>query len=275
VNRSQEEFAVEDVVSPMDPKIGVPEGGIRTALAQIHGLDQATRVRILSQRDAEAYTSVFDFAVRVRPARDQLIDLILCGAFDALHPNRRALLWGVPTILAYVQGAAGPDALDLRTPEPPLPENIEDFTPQEKAIQERRLLSMDVEGHLMRFERERVRAKGGITTAEARKLRAGDRAIVVGNPIRLRFPPTPSGKRVVFFDLEDETGMLNVTCFDAAYQRDGHAIVCSPYVTLRGEAQDRDGHTAFLASRVFPYRPCLTQVPTPPLPLKVADFLVG
>jgi error-prone DNA polymerase len=125
----------------------------------------------------------------------------------------------------------------------------------------------------------------------ARRLEHGQKAIVVGNPIRLRFPPTPSGKRVVFFDLEDETGLLNVTCFDETYQRDGHAIVCSPYVTIIGEAQVRDDHVAFLASRVFPYKPhIITLLGVPdaaktgasdigwghsPLPIVTADFLVG
>lgn len=71
--------------------------------------------------------------------------------------------------------------------------------------------------------------------------------MIVGNPIRLRFPPTKSGKRVVFFDLEDESGLANVTCFDDTYIKYGQAIVCSQYVTILGEAQDRDGHIAFLA----------------------------
>ena len=162
-------------------------------------------------------------------------------------------------------------------PEPDLCEGIEDFTIEEKALHERMFLDLDVKNHLMSFERERVRSRGGITTSEARRLPGGRKAIVVGNPIRLRFPPTPSGKRVVFFDLEDETGLLNVTCFDAAYQRDGHAIVCSPYVTIIGEAQDRDGHIAFLAIRVFPYDPLIAKRRPvgDVLPVVTGDFLVG
>ena len=86
---------------------------------------------------------------------------------------------------------------------------------------------MDIDRHLMGWERERVSARGGMTTEQVRALPPGERAMVVGNPIRLRFPPTPSGRRVVFFDLEDERGLLNTTCFDEAYRRDGSAIVCS------------------------------------------------
>ena len=78
------------------------------------------------------------------------------------------------------------------------------------------------------------------------------------------------------FDLEDETGLLNVTCFDDVYLRDGHAIICSPYVTVVGETQIRDGHLAFLASRVFPYKPQVSnENHGNPLPVMSADYLVG
>jgi error-prone DNA polymerase len=135
---------------------------------------------------------------------------------------------------------------------------------------------MDVRRHLMAFERDRVTAKGGKTAAEASRLAPGTKAFVVGNPIRLRFPPTQSGKRVMFFDLEDESGLLNVTCFDDVYQRDGHVVICHPYITLWGVAQDRDGHTAFLAQRIFPYQPWLLDhaAVDEPLPFAVADFLM-
>ena len=157
-----------------------------------------------------------------------------------------------------------------------IPSQIEDFNSPEKALHERRILDLDVADHLMAYERERISSRGGITSESAKRLAPGKKAICVGNPIRLRFPPTASGKRVVFFDLEDETGLLNVTCFDDVYRRDGHAIVCSPYVTIIGEAQDRDGHTAFLAHRVFPYQPqILKQVQEERLPITTADFLVG
>jgi error-prone DNA polymerase len=128
----------------------------------------------------------------------------------------------------------------------------------------------------MAFERHHVASRGGIPTCDAKRLRHGQKAVVVGNPIRLRFPPTPSGKRVVFFDLEDETGLLNVTCFDRVYQRDGRNIVREAYVTVVGEAQDRDGHVAFLAHRVFAYRPILMRRlrDSAELPIESSDFLM-
>ncbi|HEY3780760.1 MAG TPA: DNA polymerase III subunit alpha [Fimbriimonadaceae bacterium] len=223
------------------------------------------------------FYSFFDFVAKVRPERDELEKLILAGCLDSLHPNRKELLWSIPAAQKYAEACIPTGGLPLQMPEPNLCENIDDFTPEEKMLYERMYLDLDVKEHLMAYERERVTARGGITSAAAKHLKNGEKAIVVGNPIRLRFPPTPSGKRVVFFDLEDETGLLNVTCFDAVYQRDGHAIVCSPYVTLIGEGQDRDGHIAFLAHRVFPYQPLIGKNRTKdePLPITTGDFLVG
>jgi error-prone DNA polymerase len=278
INRSREEFTVEDVQSETDPKLILPNAGIRVSLSQVSGVSAETHGRSIECRKDGPYASLFDFVARVQPHRDELERLILCGAFEGLHENRRALLWAIPSALKYAATVSyDPASLPLYLPEPKFDGDLDDFTEQEKAIYERMVLGLDIRYHLMLFERERVRKKGGVTSAEASRLAPGTKAFAVGNPIRLRFPPTSSGRRVVFFDLEDETGLLNVTCFDETYQRDGHAIICSPYVTVIGEAQDRDGHTAFLAHRVLPFNPRLGQhipaaVEQHPL-LQTADFL--
>lgn len=224
------------------------------------------------------FGSVFDFAAKVEPNRDELEALILSGAFDSLHSNRRAMLWGIPNAQDYAKSmrSSGPNPfLPFDLIEPELPTRIEDFSFEERAVYERAFLGLDVNQHLMAFERERVAAKGAASAADAQRLPAGRQAVVVGNPIRLRFPPTSSGKRVVFFDLEDETGLLNVTAFDDTYQRYGHAIVTSQYVTVRGNVQDRDGYPAFLATQAFPYKPTLGGRVRQRLPVGSADFLAG
>jgi len=248
-------------------------------LKQISSVSSDLKHRIITERERGYYGSFFDFVARTAPNRDELEQLILSGALDMLCPNRRAMLWAIPLAQEYagLLNDSGQPSLKLGFQLPDLDLSIADFSLAEKAILERNILDLDVERHLVAFERARIAAKGGLTTLETRSLPGGVKAMVVGNPIRLRFPPTPSGKRVVFFDLEDETGLLNVTCFDATYRKDGHAIVCSPYVTIVGQTQDRDGHTAFLANRVFPYNPSLATVVDDPatLPLRTADFLVG
>ena len=105
---------------------------------------------------------------------------------------------------------------------------------------ERTPLGMDVARRPRVFE-EHVRSQGAMTTSETRRFQPGSLAIVVGNPVRLRFPPTASGKHVVFWDLEDQD------C--------GDAIVLSLHITVIGTVQDRDGHSAFLVHKWSPYEP--------------------
>ena len=273
VNISGLKYGVEDVIALDDPQIKIPNSGIRVSLKEIRDVSRATMDRVIASRSEGQFGSFFDFVARVKPHRDELEKLILCGSLDALHENRRAMLWAIPRALRFA-GNIDCD-LPLSILEPSMPSGIEDFNVFERAIQDRRGLGLDIKQHLMAFERERVGAKGAVTAAEASRLPSGTKAIVVGNPIRLRFPPTESGKRVLFFDLEDETGLLNVTCFDATYLRDGHHVICNPYVTLRGESQDRDGHTAFLVNRIFPYQADMERHlrEDETMPVKLADFL--
>lgn len=273
INQSRIRFRVEDVQSQEDPKLIFPNAGIRVSLNQILGLSKGVREKIEA---LQPFDSFFDFVLRVEPDRDELELLILCGAFDSIHPNRRALLWAIPRAREHADMARSlRGALPLGLEEPRIPDGIDDFTIIEKALYERRLLGLDVERHLMSFERERIQTKGGMTAAEASQLGEGKKGFVVGNPIRLRFPPTASGKRVMFFDLEDETGLLNVTCFDDVYQRDGHKVICNPFVTLWGEGQHRDGHIAFLAHRIYAYQPDLNGEAPDVVPIATADFLMG
>ncbi|MBL8059286.1 MAG: DNA polymerase III subunit alpha [Chthonomonas sp.] len=299
VSRSKERFDVEDVQNEFG--LVVPLGGIRTGLMQLSGLSSSVKTRILEHQHSlkspaqfqpalpngriatlehatpplEPFGGFFDFVAKVEPNRDDLEALILSGALDRFCPNRRAMLWAIPAAQEYMRLVQPrPGELSFDYPTPPLPREVADFSIAERRIWERALLGMDTKDHLMSFERDRVRQKGAITTESAKRLKDREHAIVVGNPLRLRFPPTQSGKRVVFFDLEDETGLLNVTCFDAVYIRYGHAIVTSPYVTVRGEFQNRDGYPAFLATSVFSYDPVIRSANTR-LPQVVGDFLVS
>jgi error-prone DNA polymerase len=274
VNISGNRVQVEDVRSE-DPTMMIPKGGIRLDLGLVHGLSRTVRERIVEV--ARPFVSFFDFVKRIRPNSDELENLILCGALDCLYPNRRAMLWGMTSAFQYARGEIfDPNALPMLQPEPPLEDDIEDLSFAEKRLAERGVLGLDIDQHLLAYERARIADKGGITALEARSLKHGAKAFIVGNPIRLRFPPTPTGRRVVFFDLEDESGLMNVTCFDDVYQKFGHAIITSQYATVRGIVQRRNDFPAFIATSVIPYSPrILSDSVTRRGTLKTADFLVG
>ncbi|RYG39139.1 DNA polymerase III subunit alpha [bacterium] len=275
VNASELGYSVEDVTADADPKMVIPNGGIRVPLTCVSGVSLELCKRAFLERQRGLYSSLAEFAARNLPAEDELTQLVMAGAFDALHSNRRGALWTVSEVLEYARAMrAVKDSLPIEVSPPLPPTDVADFPRAERSLIERELLGLDVEFHLMAFERERVRAKGARTTQEARNLPTGAMVMVVGNPMRLRMPPTKSGRRVVFFDLEDETGLLNVTVFDEVYLRDGHAFITKPYVVVWAQVQDRMGHKAFLAHRIIAYSPRFSDQPMKrEIPLVTADFL--
>src|SRR6185503_14367818 len=106
VNKSEEKFSVEDVQSEMDPKILLPNAGIRVGLMQIYGLSAELRKRIDDKRGTindKRYASFFQFVALTKPSRDELESLILCGALDSLCDNRRAMLWAIPKAQDYAE----------------------------------------------------------------------------------------------------------------------------------------------------------------------------
>ncbi|WP_366924724.1 hypothetical protein MFMK1_001718 [Metallumcola ferriviriculae] len=63
---------------------------------------------------------------------------------------------------------------------------------------------------------------------------------VAGKVINPHRPPTRSGKITVFFSLEDEFGLLDVTMFERQYQRFGQLIFgqSHPVLTVTGTWSD-------------------------------------
>lgn len=54
-------------------------------------------------------------------------------------------------------------------------------------------------------------------------------------------PPTKSGKTVVFFYLEDESGLVDVTVFECTYQQYGSFIFSERLLTVTGQVDRRGG----------------------------------
>jgi len=76
----------------------------------------------------------------------------------------------------------------------------------------------------MAYYREELRRHHVLSTAEAHAMPAGAVINVAGLTIRPHRHPTRSGRTVVFFSLEDEHGMLDITTFEDVYQRYGKVI---------------------------------------------------
>ncbi|UCH34555.1 MAG: DNA polymerase III subunit alpha [Armatimonadota bacterium] len=276
VNRSQAKFTVEEVGErpAVAPLVGAQHAvplsraarsdaaksahkAIRVGLIQIRGIGEASLTAILTARSDGPFRSLEDFCRRVRADRDLLRNMILCGAFDSLCPNRRQALWELDAALAAAEEEGAPPRLtECRDRSPDRPDGepewspaprsdglrsaqTADFSAREKWHHEFDILDIAIREHPIGLIRERLRRQGVITAAQAKQSRSGRRVKVAGTIIRPHRPPTKSGRTVVFFTLEDETGLLDVTVFDSVYQRCGEAIFSQPIVTVAGRLDRR------------------------------------
>ena len=256
----------------------LPAGGdgqaIRVPLKAVRELGEQKAAAIIEERRRGGpFHSLFDFCRRLTIARDGLEALILAGAFDSLHPNRRALLWNLPLLLRCARlpgeaegglpvAVAPPGIYGGRGPGeggvPDDPEGvIDDFSDFEKLALEFYAMGFSPDKHFLAFLRPRLHRLGVRTAAELDALPEGQEVEVAGLVVRPHRPPTRSGRTVVFLTLEDETGLADVTVFEGLYQREGQHIFTRPALIVRGIVQRR-GEGASLVARAIrplPLRP--------------------
>lgn len=203
------------------------ENTIRTGWRAVHGLSARTRERMETERYLDPFVSLTDFTTRVEPRRNELEMLGYAGAFDRLYPNRRALLWA----LAENRFAAdvGENPLGLEMPTFSLPD-VEDYTEMEKCSLEWKSVGFCARYHPMEFFRQ----PGTITCAEAKALPTARRIRASGVTVNIHKPPTRSGKTVVFLNLSDETGIIDVVLFEDIYKRDGAELFNGGIVVIEG-----------------------------------------
>ena len=169
-------------------------------------------------------------------------NLILGGAFDWFSPNRRQLLWYVPTYYQNKQGSLFLEsAVETKVP---------DFPPLERWLREYSVLSLSADRHIMEFFRPKL-SQAVLTSKELSKRKEGH-VQVAGLVIRPHRPPTRSGRTVVFLTLEDEFGLVDVTIFENVYKRYGEVLFNSPLLQITGEISERDPNqiTSVVAHRI-------------------------
>lgn len=230
VHRSQTEFTVQN-------------NSIRVGLKQVRDISDADLSRITSRRP---FISWGDFLSRCDLPRDVLENFVLCGACECFHANRRALLFSLGSACLHNEGE-----LDLSASHSTLQEDISDFTLYEKVCHEWDILGFSPRYHPLQFRRESLSGEGVSTNETIKNVKdSGRKWLAAGWVIRPHTPPTKSGKTVVFFSLEDETGLLNVTVFPAIYEKYGHLIFGHPLLMVEGR-KDRRGANSLVAERIL------------------------
>lgn len=228
----------------------VEDGKIRVGLGMIKDMTAPAVEKIRSERQHSEFTSLRDLYLRTGLDSNIVENLILAGALDSLHDNRRWMLWQLAQLKrerelnTTKQLVIQEEAVDYQ---------VEDFSLASRLAKEYQVLGFNAIDHLMAFWRRNSRLpKGMITSKDLANAPEGQLVTVAGLVVRPHRPPTKSGKTVVFLALEDEFGLSDVTIFNNVYQKCGQLIFGGghPPLVIRGRVQHRGRGVSVTASEV-------------------------
>jgi len=247
VNRSEADFCAEG-------------HAVRVGLARGRLLGRATAEAIVAERRRAPFTSFTDFLARVPASREEVDNLVRCGALDCFEFSRPELLWRLELLFDAARGRkpgkpGAPElpfdrAAPLLFPPAVLP-RLPDFTPEEKLRLEGELLELYLSDHPLALYRQEL--------AGLDRGRAADLPGLVGRKVRLagwlittRRVFTKTRQYMKFLTLEDETDLYEAVLFPEAYRRCG-ALTGEPggYV-VEGRVTEEYGSLSVEAERVRP-----------------------
>ncbi|MEX2099784.1 MAG: error-prone DNA polymerase, partial [Acidimicrobiia bacterium] len=266
VEKSRRDATLEPRTREAGP-IGMPRPGwhadpsihaVRVGLRYVRGLSDTLLDRIDDERAERLFTDLEDFARRTRAPTDALEALATAGAFACFGASRRSALWAAgalrdarPEKLPGI--ATGIDA-------PPLP----GMTEVEEVAADLWATGLSSARHPTEFVRDELAARGVVTASDLREL--PDRSIVeiAGVVTHRQQPETARG--VVFVNLEDETGLVNVICTPDIWKRFRKVARTAPALEIRGVLERHQGVINVLAQRIVALPLTLTEL------LKSRDF---
>ncbi|MCL5676313.1 MAG: error-prone DNA polymerase, partial [Firmicutes bacterium] len=240
-------------------RCSVESGSVRVGLVYVRalGLEAAEAVEAERARNGP-FTSLGDFARRVRLRPEAMENLIRVGALDAFGHGRRELLWQLGLlhldIPIHKQGkvVACQLVLPLATEQDMVP--LPEMQPWEKMAADYTVLEMSPGYHPIGLLRPRLKAAKTLPPiVPIRRLASmedGADVRVAGLVVTRQQPGTAKG--FVFLLLEDETGVANVIVKPGFYQAHRALVRAEPMLLMRGKVQRRDGILNLVATAMMP-----------------------
>jgi error-prone DNA polymerase len=219
-------------------------GAVRTI-----GTELAERIE-RERRDHGPYRSMTDLARRTGCSAAHLEALATADAFASFGLSRREALWAA--------GAAAQDKPDrlpgtvTGTDAPMLPGMSEVDT----LVADVWATGLSPETHPARFLRDHLDRAGALPISALPAVDAGSRVLVGGIVTHRQRPATAGG--VTFVNLEDETGMLNVTCSPGLWLRYRRVARSSAALLVRGKLEKVEGVLNLVADRLETLSPPVT-----------------
>ena len=210
---------------------------VRLGLSRVEGLRKEWAERIMIARAERPFASIDDLRARADLPAAALDALAAADALGALKLTRREGLWaakGLPrSAPAPLFAAAGLDEGDELPPEAlPRPD------PSQEVVNDYETLRLSLKGHPVGFLRDRLQARGAVTSKAYEDMKDGRRVTVAGVVlVRQR----PGKGNVCFITLEDETGIVNVVLWNDRFQKFRPVVMGSRMMLVSGVVQRAEG----------------------------------
>jgi error-prone DNA polymerase len=238
-----------------------PARALRLGLRQIDGLAEAQARAIVAARRT-GYTDVPSLWIKSGVPASMLERLAAADAFRSLGLDRRAALWAVKGLDGGLGGGARdgkatralpsrrpilrqPDCGDLFA-EPPVA--LPAMTLGEHVAEDYATMGLSLKAHPCAFFRDRLKARGVITSLEHRDIRRKDQRVAVAGLVLVR--QHPGSTDVTFLTLEDETGIVNIVVWPKIFEANRRTLMSSRFLLVRGPIQ-REGLVIHVVAESF------------------------
>ncbi|HXA58217.1 MAG TPA: error-prone DNA polymerase [Streptosporangiaceae bacterium] len=215
-----------------------PQPVIRLGLNGVRSLGSDVAGQIAAGRP---YGSMEELARRVPLSAAAFEALATAGAFGCFGLSRRSALWAAGAL-----AGTRPGQLEGATPgvdAPPLPA----MTAIEVTLADLWATGAS-ETHPVWHVRSVLDGCGAIPAGRIPSVRADTNVVVAGLVTHRQRPPTAGG--IVFLSIEDETGIINVICPPAVWERHRSIALESQALLINGRLERVDGVSNIRATRL-------------------------
>jgi error-prone DNA polymerase len=226
-------------------KWGVGGPVVRLGLSSVRSLGDDVAQRIEDERTAQGpYRNMVDLARRARLATKHLEALATADAFACFGLTRRAALWAAGAAAQERQGRLPGTVTGVDAPTLPGMDAVDELVADVWAT------GLSPDTHPVQFARDYLTHIGARPIASLAQVQDKTRVLVGGIVTHRQRPATARG--VTFINLEDETGMLNVTCSPGLWQRYRRVARTSNALIVRGLVERADGVVNLNADHLAP-----------------------
>ena len=247
------------------PDFAVSGDGIRFGLAAVKNVGRGFAQAVVAEREENGAFSAFDeFCARMYARelnRRAVESLIRAGAFDSFGARRRQLLQACDRVIESVSSAGrknvagqmdlfGAGGEDAPTPSTLTLPDVPEFSRRELMSMEREMTGLYLSGHPMDEYRDKVvrlgaTPIGALLSDFARE--EGPEHFSDGQPITLagvvaafRRRTTKNNSLMAYVTLEDDSGSIELLCFQRALDTGGGYISDNAALLVRGKISLRD-----------------------------------